>query len=180
LDWFIREFYNNICDLPKIEQSLAKIGPGSGGIIYHPYLGQGGERAPFVKPSAAAQFFGLKIHHTKEHMLRSVYEGIAYSMKDCYEHFPVLPKSIRLAGGGSNSDFWCQMFASCVGLPIQITEGNEIGARGAAIAAAVGVGYFPEYETAIDQMVHVKKRMIPSTKSSKFMMITMNCTRICT
>ena len=161
LDWFIREFYSNICDLATIEQSLKKIGPGSGGIIFHPYLGQGGERAPFVKPSAAAQFFGLKIHHTREHMLRSVYEGIAYSMKDCYEHFPVLPNTIRLAGGGSNSEFWCQMFASCVGLPVQIMEGNEIGARGAAIAAAVGSGSFSSYQDAINQMVHVNKTYEP-------------------
>ena len=162
LDWFINSFYGaESFDYGKMEGLMEKIGPGSGGVIYHPYIGQGGERAPFVKPSAAANFFGLKSHHTREHMLRAVYEGVAFSMKDCYSHFPVQPECIRLAGGGSVSDFWCQMFSNCVGKPIQVTYGNEIGARGAAALAAVGTGYFGSYKECTDKMVRVRAEYEP-------------------
>lgn len=164
LDWFIREFYlkaGEKKDFSAIELQLEKIGPGAGGVIYHPYLGQGGERAPFVKASAAAQFFGIKSHHTREHLLRSVYEGIAYSMKDCYKNFPLELKGIRLVGGGSSSEFWCDIFANCLGMPAEVTVGNQIGALGAAVIAAVGTGYFNGFEEAISQMVKVKQSYEP-------------------
>ncbi|MDD2457987.1 MAG: carbohydrate kinase [Eubacteriales bacterium] len=167
LDWFMQEFYSKPYTFDEIELKLADLGPGSGGVIYHPYLGRGGERAPFVKPSAAAQFFGLKSYHSKDHLLRAVYEGVAFSMKDCYASFPVTPSSIRLAGGGSRSSFWSQMFASAVGLPVEITRGSEVGARGAAITAAVGIGYYKNYREAIKEMVQVKKTYEPINSESR-------------
>ncbi len=170
LDWFIKEFYStsgNLSSFTELENSMKKIGPGAGGIIFHPYLGQGGERAPFVNPSAAAQFFGIKSHHTKSHMLRAVYEGIGYSMKDCYKHLPVQPKNIRIVGGGSASAFWCDIFANCIGMPIQVTHGNQIGALGAAILAAVGVNHYSNLHQATDNMVRIKNTYEPDSAKIK-------------
>jgi sugar (pentulose or hexulose) kinase len=170
LDWFIREFYAVSGELPSfatLEDSLKSIGPGADGIIFHPYLGQGGERAPFVKPSAAAQFFGLKSHHTREHMLLAVYEGIGFSMKDCYKHLPVQPKSIRIVGGGSASKFWCDIFANCAGMPVQVTYGKQVGALGAAILAAVGVNHFSGLHQATQSMVRIKDTYEPDPAKVK-------------
>ena len=170
LDWFIDTFYhgeNCRFSYEEEEAKMKQIGAGSGGIIFHPFLGQGGERAPFVKPSAAGQFFGIKSNHTKEHLLRSVYEGIAYSMKDCYQHFPNQPAVVRIAGGGSASEFWCQMFASCLNKTIQVTSGKEIGARGAALLAAVASGYFDNIYQGMDQMIHIKKEFEPDREENK-------------
>lgn len=168
LDWFLREFYQGQSRCPtfaELEEQLIKLPPGAEGIIFHPYLGEGGERAPFVKPSAAAQFFGIKSHHTREHMLLAVYEGIAYSMKDCYQHFPLQPKAIRLCGGGSASAFWCRMFANCVGMPVQVTHGNQIGALGAAMVAAVGVGYFDTFHQATERMIRIRETYEPDPRA---------------
>ena len=95
----------------------------------------------------------------------AVYEGVALSMKDCYEHFPVRPDMVRLAGGGSNSEQWVQMFADNIDIPIEITCGTEIGARGVALLAAVAAGYFTDIQEAIQEMVKVKKAFYPVEKN---------------
>jgi erythritol kinase len=165
LDWFLEQFYPHERRLsladPELVAELQQIPAGSDGIIFHPYLGEGGERAPFVKPTAAAQFFGLKAHHTRHHLTRAVCEGVAYSMRDCYDSFPIDPKFIRFAGGGSKSSFWSQIFASCVGKPIEVTYGDEIGAKGAAIIAAVGQGSFASLDEGMAEMVRVKTTYEP-------------------
>jgi xylulokinase/L-xylulokinase len=172
LDWFLEKMYlskdklNNF-SFDKITEKIKDIPIGSKGLIFHPYLGEGGERAPFSKPSAAGQFFGIKHHHTKDHFLRAVFEGIALSMKDCYEHFPELPNYIRLTGGGSYNEFWCQMFSDCLGIPIEVPIGNEHGALGAAITAAVGTGHFSNYQEAVKEMVNIKKAYNPIMKNVK-------------
>jgi len=86
---------------------------------------------------------------------------VAYSMKDCYEKFPIDPKVIRIAGGGSKNDFWCRIFSSCVGKPIQVTYGDEIGAKGAAITAATSIGFFSSLEEGMDAMISVAKCFEP-------------------
>lgn len=170
LDWFVNTFYTSQgCPFTFAEEEIKmeQVGAGSGGILFHPFLGQGGERAPFVKPSAAGQFFGIKSNHTREHLLRSVYEGIAYSMKDCYQRFPNQPKAVRIAGGGSASEFWCQMFASCLNKTIQVTSGNEIGARGSAILSAIASGYFDNMHQGMEQMIHITKEFEPKQEENK-------------
>jgi len=165
VDWFLSRLLDRSCGLclsdAQFVEELEHVGAGSGGIFYHPYLGAGGERAPFVKPSASAQFIGLKSRHSKYHMIRAVCEGVAYSMKDCYEKFPIDPKVIRIAGGGSKNDFWCRIFSSCVGKPIQVTYGDEIGAKGAAITAATSIGFFSSLEEGMDAMISVAKCFEP-------------------
>jgi len=172
LDWFLERMYlsgdelNNF-SFEELTEKIKDIPIGSNGLIFHPYLGEGGERAPFSNPNAAGQFFGIKHNHTKNHFLRAVFEGIALSMKDCYEHFPELPKYVRLTGGGSYNEYWCQMFADCLGVPIQVPIGNEHGALGAAITAAVGTGHFSDYQEAVKEMVNIKKTYKPKKENVK-------------
>lgn len=162
LDWFIQQFCQEDANLARqrgvdlyhvLEEAMSQIPPGSGGIIYHPYICPGGERGPFMKPSARAQFFGLSNAHTRHHLLRAVYEGVALSVRDCYLHMPANPTAVRLAGGGARSPFWVQMLADVTGTPMQLFAGSEFGARGAAINAAVAVGLFADYREAVRRMV---------------------------
>ncbi len=162
VDWFMREMFHGKLSFEEAEQRIGTVQAGSDGIVFLPYLAEGGERAPFVKSTASAQFYGMKAHHSINHMLRAVYEGVALSMKDCYEHLPEKPTSIRISGGGSASDLWCQIFANCAKRPVETLCGNELGARGAAIAAGVGVGFFSDVGEGINEMVRVKHVFEPA------------------
>lgn len=171
LDWFLNQFFGGVPDsagFTQLERDLQTMAPeGSKGVIFLPYLGNGGERAPFVKPSASAQFFGIKAPHNRYHMLRAVFEGVAFSMKDCYGSFPLQPQLIRLAGGGSTSRLWCQMFASCVGLPIEVTACSENGALGAAIMASIADGFYSGYGEAVSRMVKTKTAHLPDPEEQQ-------------
>jgi len=72
----------------NLEVKLKNIPPLCDGLIYHPFIVESGERAPFVKESIRAQFFGLTQRHSAYHLIRAVYEGIAFSLLDSYTHLP--------------------------------------------------------------------------------------------
>ncbi len=164
LDWFLEKLLDDRFGFAEVEEKLLNIPAGSNGIIYHPYLGNGGERAPFINSAATASLFGLNITHDKWTVLNSVYEGIALSLKDCYMNMPIMPQKVSIAGGGSNSKYWCQMFSDCLGLPIELTTCSELGALGAAIAVSIGLNIYKSYEEGIDKMVRLKHVFYP-TKS---------------
>ncbi len=176
LDWFL----NNLGKYIKLkardknlniytyaEKLIEKVPPGSRGIIYHPYILSAGERAPFVNTAARAQFIGLNNQHKLEDMLRSIYEGIALSIRDCYEFMPVKVKEIRLSGGGVKNRNWCQIIADVTGKKVKVPQGTEFGARGAAITAGIAIGLYDNYQTAVDKTLKIKEEYIPDIRNVK-------------
>lgn len=136
--------------------------PGCEGLLYLPYLM--GERAPHLDPHARGGWIGLTARHVRPHLIRSVLEGVTYSLRDCLDLLQTagVPLSeVRASGGGARSSFWRQMQADIFGLPVatlQITEGP---AYGAVLLAGVGAGIYPDVPTACDRTLHVADRLTP-------------------
>lgn len=61
-----------------LTEIAAKVNPGSDGLLFHPYLA--GERAPLWDANARGSFFGLGLHHKKEHLIRAVLEGVIFNL----------------------------------------------------------------------------------------------------
>lgn len=165
LDWFVDNFYTSEKDKAErektdlyriLETEIAKVPVGCDGIIYHPYINPGGERAPFVKPSAAAQFFGLSLGHTRWHLLRSVYEGVALSMLDCFDRIPVSLSNLMLCGGGARSALWCQIVSDVTGRTVNTLSGSEFGALGASITTGLATGIYRDIGEAVKRTVAIK------------------------
>lgn len=118
-----------------------------------------------VHPHAKSCVVGLSNHHTRAHIVRSLYEGIAFSHRYHFEKLlssanrPV--KEIRLAGGVAHSKFWTQMFADILHYPIEVTEVSETGTLGCAMAAAVATGEYKNLEEAAKNMVRLAYRVEP-------------------
>jgi len=168
LDWTLEKFrYRENPDYEAIEKRAGEIPIGSEGVLYHPYLSSSGERAPFLNTRARAQFTGLDPDHTEEHLIRAVYEGVALAMKDCYEHIPNTPGEVYVAGGGANSAFWCQMFADCIGAEFSVPEGQEFGAKGAALLVATAIGLYDDLGTAVAETRTVETTYSPDLMSSR-------------
>ncbi len=177
LQWFAREFFRAEMDAAPargedpwaaLEAVAATVALGCDGVIYHPYIDAAGERAPFVRPDARAQFTGLSAHHSRAVLLRAVYEGVILSALDCYSHLGEI-RNLTLTGGGSRSPFWAQMMADALGRSVQTVQGSESGARGAAMTAGVAIGLFTSYEQAAQEMVHPGRRFEPDlAKTSRY------------
>src|SRR6266568_8213766 len=54
---------------------------GSDGLLFLPYLQ--GERTPHLDAYARGGWIGLTASHDRRHLIRSVLEGVAFSLKDC-------------------------------------------------------------------------------------------------
>jgi sugar (pentulose or hexulose) kinase len=152
LDWALKalcpDLLGGAAPYEALSAQAEKSLPGARGLGYVPYLSRIGIIAPRVEPGARAGFFGLDPDHGREDMARAVYEGLAYAIRDCYERIGRRVSTIRLVGGAAKSPFWTQMIADATGVPVEIPVGAEFGAKGAALLAATGLGWFPDIRAA--------------------------------
>jgi L-xylulokinase len=100
-------------------------------------------------------------------VLRAVFEGIIFAHRRDIIRLLVGPQAqrpdtIRLAGGASKSDVWAAMFSDAIGLPVEITNGSEFGAKGGAICAASAIGAQENVEAATRTMTHCVRRYDPN------------------
>jgi len=97
--------------------------------IFIPYLT--GERTPHNDPEANAMFIGLRAGHTQAALAYAAMEGVAFCFADDLDVMndagATLDECI-LVGGGTRSAFWGQMFADCLGVPLDLPDGAELGA----------------------------------------------------
>lgn len=136
--------------------------------IYLPFV-----MASNANPDAMGTFVGLAESMDERHLIRSVYEGVAFSHRWHLEK--LIPSrtepitEIRLSGGVARSQVWTQMFADILGIPIRTVAVQETGALGCAISAAVATGCYPSVQDAVRQMVRFSDTVQPDpTKKAHY------------
>jgi len=135
---------------------------GCEGLLFLPYLT--GERTPYPDPNARGSFVGLTLRHDKRHMVRSVMEGVAYSLRDCLELFRDLAipvQQVRAVGGGARSQVWRQILADVFGSEIVTINVTDSTAYGSAILAGVGTGVYDSVPQACKSIVRIVDRIEP-------------------
>ena len=97
--------------------------------------------------------------HTRAHLYRAILEGLAYALREGAERTAkrtgVPLTSLRIAGGGSQSEAAVQLTADVFGLPVARIHTHETSGLGAAMDAAVGLGFHPDVPAAVAAMVRV-------------------------
>ncbi|MBK1695754.1 FGGY-family carbohydrate kinase [Rhodovibrio salinarum] len=115
-----------------------------GAALFHPYISTAGERGPFTDPHARASFTGLDHTIGFADLMRSVYEGLALSARDCYVAMGPIPSEIRLTGGAARSAAMRAILAAVLDRPVRVADRAESGAAGACMIAAVQQGLYPD------------------------------------
>ena len=145
----------------QVSQLVADLSPADCPVYFLPFL-YGSNSHSFARGS----FVGLTSAHSSAHLLRAVYEGVAFSHKvhvDRLRQEQGTSLPIRMAGGAANSPIWAQIFADVLNAPIQRVQGvRELGALGCAMAAAVAAGAYPDYSSAAQSMVHIGGQLDPN------------------
>ena len=154
-----RRFYD------EVDRLVDDLPPEDSDVLFLPFL-----YGTNVDGCDRAAFVGMTNACTQAHMLRAVFEGVVFSHLYHIEKllaFREPPATVRLAGGAANSAVWTQMFADALGLPIEVVGDKELGAKGAAMAAAVAAGLYADYRAAADAMVGVQRTVYPRMDKHK-------------
>jgi erythritol kinase (D-erythritol 1-phosphate-forming) len=115
-------------------------------VLYHPYISRAGERGPFMDTAARAMFNGLDTTTDYYDMMRSVFEGLAFAARDCYEAIGPIPREIRITGGAARSKALRTILASVLNAKVRSVSREEAGAAGTAMIAAVQQKVFSDME----------------------------------
>lgn len=161
----LKWFRNNFCpelSYGEIDRLATESPVGSNKLIYLPYLM--GERTPHLNPAARGVFFGLSAMHSRKDMLRSVMEGVMFSLCDCYtvlREMNIEIRDIAVCGGGGSSELWRQMIADGFDCGVRTLSAKEGPALGAAILAGVCAGIYPSVEQGCSITQRQQKVQLP-------------------
>jgi glycerol kinase len=123
---------------PETEDLSYKV-RDNGGVFFVPALS--GLGAPQWDPNARGLFIGMTQSTKKEHLIRSVLEGICYSVRELFDtmvsecHIPL--KELRVDGGVSKNQFIQEFQSILLGNSVTRPENTETTATGAAILAGL-------------------------------------------
>jgi xylulokinase len=170
VDWFIKSIlkidprrHPGIYE--ELEQESRQVAAGSDGLLHLPYLC--GVMNPYWDMNARGAFVGLSASHHRGHMYRSILEGIAFeqllAIHSVESSIDKKVHSLVAMGGGAASDLWCHILADVTGKNICIPANAEASGLGAAIAAAVGAGWYASFQEAANSMTRISKRIKPNS-----------------
>jgi xylulokinase len=150
------------------DQIAERTPAGSGKVIFTPWLY--GERSPVDDRYARGGFFNQSLETTREHMVRAVFEGVAFNSRWLLKYVEIFngrrAETVNMVGGGAKSDIWCQIHADVMDRPIrQMKDPIEVNVRGAALLASAALGFL-RYEE-IGAHVPVAKTYQPQPENRK-------------
>jgi glycerol kinase len=130
-------------------EALAASVPDSGGAYFVPAFS--GLFAPYWRPDARGVIAGLSRFHTKAHLARATLEAICFQTRAVLDAM-VQDSGVRLGvlkvdGGATVNNLLMQTQADILGVPVVRPVVAETTALGAAYAAGLAVGFWPDLET---------------------------------
>jgi len=173
VDWFrnaigVGEIGPGEDEFTALERTASAAAVGSSGLFFLPYLA--GERSPIWDSRARGVYFGLTSAHGRSEMARAVFEGVAYALNSnlvALERLGLAPDTIRVLGGGMRSPLWRNIFAAMYDRPLRLLARlTEATSCGAAMAAAVGVGLYPDVASAAPRFAPLGDSQTPNPEAA--------------
>ncbi|MBS0447936.1 MAG: gluconokinase [Proteobacteria bacterium] len=143
-----------------------RVPAGSAGLLFHPYLA--GERAPLWNADLRGSYFGLAMHHRKEHLIRAVFEGVMcnlYSILPAVESLVGTSTAIKATGGFARSAMWRQMMADVFDREVVVPASFESSCLGAAVLGLHALGLVQSLDV-VSTMVGATHRHRPDAKNA--------------
>lgn len=166
LDWLKTTFGSNMT-FDEFLEGIENVSPGSEGLMFTPYIQ--GERTPYNDSSIRGSFVGVDISHNLPCFTRAVVEGITFSIKDSLEIIDndSIKKIDNLVsvGGGAKNKSWLQIQANILNKNIITLEIENGPSTGAAMIAAVGLGYYENFEQCANDFVSYKDEYMPDSRN---------------
>lgn len=101
-------------------------------------------------------FYGIGLDTRRHHFIRAILESVAFMLRACVRDIEAAGGSLeglRSLGGGASSRIWSQIKADVLGKEVIVMARQESTSLGAAILAAVCMGFFSSIEEACNVAV---------------------------
>jgi len=152
-DWYHNQFYQETgSSYEKIDKEIADSPAGAGGCIVLPYFQ--GRGSPDWNSKATGSFFNLTLNTKRADMARAVLEAIALEAAnnlELLEYYVGKAGAIYVSGGLTNSDEFNRIQANAYHQTVLKSNNAEQTALGAWASAAVAMGFFSNFETALQR-----------------------------
>jgi len=153
LNRWVRDEFGTGLDYTTLNHLAGSVRAGSEGVRVLPF-GNGAERV-LENRTLRAQISGLNFNlHNRAHVFRAAQEGIAFSLKfglDIMGATGTQPAVIR--AGRANlflSEVFGQSLVNVTQTPVELYDTD--GAKGAALGAGIGLGFFAEPQDAFTKL----------------------------
>jgi xylulokinase len=161
LSWFKQTFAKNE-DFNEMVTSAKNSPIGANGLMFAPYIV--GERAPYADANIRGSFIGIDSIHKRSDFVRAVLEGIIFSFEDILEKYREKGNdfdTIVAIGGGAKNELWQQIQADIFNVKVVTLENEQGPGLGAAMLAAVGLGWFKNLQECAKSFVNFKDVLLP-------------------
>lgn len=175
INWFAENF--GTIDIQNAKQKgisleeyltdeIAKIHPGSDGLVLQPYWGPG-----LLRPNAKGSIVGFSAVHGRFHLYRAMIEGIGFALRDGLEEIMkkthIKPTYFVISGGGSQSELFCQIMADILDSTCYQAATTESSSLGAAMSGFMSMGVFSNKYDALKSMYKKGKEIKPNKDNVK-------------
>ncbi|NLJ39477.1 MAG: glycerol kinase, partial [Candidatus Atribacteria bacterium] len=137
-----------IIETASQSEAMAQSVKNTGGVYFVPAFT--GLCAPYWDMYARGTIVGITRGTTREQIVRSALESMAYQTRDVLEAMITDSKrnldSLRVDGGAVKNNFLMQFQADILGVPVIRPVVTEMAALGAAYLAGLGVGFWKNRE----------------------------------
>lgn len=142
--WLQAKVWPEVHSFAELERMAQESVPGANGLIFLPYLA--GERSPIWDTQASAAWIGLRLEHTRADMVRAVFEGAAFGLRQILDRAEKQwgwhPAKLVGVGGGAHSRYWAQIKADVLQLDYGLAEQTDASALGAAMLGGIASGTY--------------------------------------
>lgn len=176
--WMISWFKNEFACQEIREAQISGVAPevllnthlngtpaGAMGLLLQPFWGAG-----LNHPEAKGAMIGFGDVHTKAHVYRAIIEGLGFALYEGLEKIQratgIKAEKTAVSGGASQSDEICKIISDIFNLPMVKGRTHETSGLGAAIVTAVGLGFFPSFDEAMEQMVGIQQVFDPDAQNA--------------
>ncbi len=139
--------------------------PGAEGLIFIPTFN--GSSAPIVDLHARSCLLGLSLNHTRGHVIRALLEGISMELRwmlDAIKEAGAEVNAIYLAGGGASNSIWNQIHTNVFDQPVRTLRIRNAAMTGAAMCAAIGLGFYQDWQSAADAFIEIDAVLEPQAE----------------
>ena len=154
--------YKILCDYAQTAPA------GADGLFFLPFLA--GERSPHWNSSMRGILFGLSLHHSQAHVIRSLIEGICYRLLSVIQPLEDLigkSSEIRVTGGFTRAPVWLQILSDILGRELMVTGEPEGSVLGAAAFAYHTLGLIDSFRYLLERNP-ITQKVRPEAKAHEF------------